>query len=83
MHDRTVACRLCTMMSDLAVTLGHRIRVARTEAKLSQGELARAAGVTRTTISRVETGRSLPDVRTLKALSESLDVSVDRLLGRE
>jgi putative transcriptional regulator len=40
--------------------LGNRLRVARAERNLSQGELAALVGVTRQTISSVETGQYCP-----------------------
>jgi putative transcriptional regulator len=40
--------------------LGNRLRVARAERDLSQGELATLVGVTRQTISSIETGQYCP-----------------------
>lgn len=40
--------------------LGNRLRVARAEGSLSQGELAARVGVTRQTISSIETGQYCP-----------------------
>ncbi len=42
------------------VRLGNRLRVARAERSLSQGELAALVGVTRQTISSIETGQYCP-----------------------
>jgi putative transcriptional regulator len=47
--------------------LGNRLRVARAERGLSQGELATRVGVTRQTISSIETGQYSPSA--LLALS--------------
>ena len=38
--------------------LGNRLKVARAERGLSQGQLAQLAGVTRQTISSIETGQA-------------------------
>jgi transcriptional regulator with XRE-family HTH domain len=49
---------------------------------MTQIELAEAAGVkSYTMISRYERGVRAPNIRTLDALSEALDVTINRLLG--
>lgn len=47
----------------------------------SQEELADKIGVTRQTLSKYETGESLPDIEKCKALAEVLGVSMDDLVS--
>ena len=46
----------------------------------SQDELAEKIGVSRQTLSKYETGESLPDIERCKLLAEVLDVSLDELV---
>lgn len=54
-----------------------RLRIAR---RLSLSELARATGMSKATLSSVESGRSNPTVETLAALAAALHVSLGELL---
>jgi len=54
-----------------------RLRIAR---RLSLSELARATGMSKATLSSVESGRSNPTVETLAALAAALRVSLGELL---
>jgi transcriptional regulator with XRE-family HTH domain len=54
-----------------------RLRIAR---RLSLSELARATGMSKATLSSVESGRSNPTIETLAALSGALRVSLGELL---
>ena len=47
----------------------------------SQDELAEKIGVSRQTLSKYETGESLPDIEKCKLLAEILDVSLDDLVN--
>jgi putative transcriptional regulator len=60
-------------------TLGNRLKVARAEAGLSQEQLAGLAGVTRQTISAIETGRYCPSTLLAFLLAEKLEKRVDEL----
>lgn len=59
--------------------LENRLKVARAERGLSQGELARIAGVTRQTISSIETGQYLPSALLAFVLADRLGKHVDEL----
>jgi putative transcriptional regulator len=63
--------------------LGNRLKVARAEKSLSQVELARLVGVTRQTISSIETGQYCPSALLAFLLSERLDKRVDELFFLE
>jgi transcriptional regulator with XRE-family HTH domain len=54
-----------------------RLRIAR---RLSLSELARATGMSKATLSSVESGRSNPTIETLAALAAALRVSLAELL---
>ena len=60
--------------------VGDRIRAERKRAQLSQDQLADRLHVTRQTISNWEGGKSLPDIESLKALAEALDIPIERLI---
>ncbi|WP_020471537.1 helix-turn-helix domain-containing protein [Zavarzinella formosa] len=60
-----------------------QLRKSRSKAKMSQSELARMTGINRTVINRYEAGRSTPEIENLVLLADTLDVSVDVLLGRK
>ena len=47
----------------------------------SQDELAEKIGISRQTLSKYETGESLPDIEKCKLLAEILDVSLDDLVN--
>jgi transcriptional regulator with XRE-family HTH domain len=62
---------------DLLAANLRRLRIAR---RLSLSELARATGMSKATLSSVESGRSNPTVETLAALAAALRVSLGELL---
>jgi transcriptional regulator with XRE-family HTH domain len=59
--------------------LGEAIRQLRNKRRLSQEDLAHAAGVTTGTISAIERGNSNPTWGTVKRIAKALDVSVPEL----
>ena len=61
--------------------LGNRIKNARLSAGLTQEKVAELVGVSRAAISRWELGEIEPKIEHLVALSDSLGISVDHLLG--
>ena len=62
--------------------LGERVLLSRRRAGLTQQELATAAGVTATTIARLEQGRTQRmTTESLERMSRALGVSADYLLG--
>jgi putative transcriptional regulator len=63
--------------------LGNRLRVARAERQLSQEQLAALAGVTRQTISSIETGQYCPSALLAFRLAERLGKRVDELFFLE
>ena len=63
--------------------LANRLRVARAERDLSQDELAQAVGVSRNTISSIETGRYTPSALLAFRLAETLGMPVAQLFWIE
>jgi putative transcriptional regulator len=59
--------------------LHNRLKVARAEQGLSQGELAQVAGVTRQTISSIETEQYVPSTLLAFVLADRLGKRVDEL----
>jgi putative transcriptional regulator len=59
--------------------LANRLKVARAERDLSQEQLARRVGVTRQTISSIETGLYSPSALLAFQLAETLDKRVDEI----
>lgn len=61
--------------------LGTRIREQRTSRNLTQQELGERCYVTRQTVANWESGRTLPDIQSLKYLAETFNISVDALIA--
>lgn len=59
--------------------LGNRLKVARAEKSLSQSQLALLAGVTRQTISSIETGQYNPSALLALTLAHRLEKRVEDL----
>lgn len=62
------------------MTLGERIAALRNEQKLSQGDLAEKLNVSRQSVSKWETGASVPELDKLLLLSEVFGLSLDELV---
>ena len=74
---------LLVMRTHEELRLANRLRVARAERDLSQDELARRAGVSRQTISSIETGVYTPSALLAFRLARVLDLPVDTLFWLE
>lgn len=61
------------------LVLQNRLKVARAEKKISQGELAEMVGVSRQTISSIETGQFCPTARLALVLCIALDKKFEEL----
>ena len=59
--------------------LQNRLKEARTEQKLSQAELAKMVGVSRNTISSIETGQYSPTAKLALVLCIALDKKLEEL----
>ncbi len=65
----------------MKLTIGENIRNFRKKHDLTQEALAERLGVTYQSISRWENGTTYPDLELLPAISETLSVTVDELIG--
>lgn len=63
------------------IDLGKRIAATRAQRGLSQGLVARRAGTDPSYLSRIETGKVHPTVRTALRIAAALRISLDDLLG--
>jgi transcriptional regulator with XRE-family HTH domain len=62
-----------------AVTMALRIKELRLKKKLTQGELASMAGMSRPLLAMFESSARLPNTRRLEALAKALDVPTEAL----
>lgn len=62
--------------------IAERIRALREQANMTQSELARKLGITRSSVNAWEMGISVPSTQYLMRLAEIFQVSTDYLLGR-
>lgn len=60
-----------------------KLQELRRSKNLTQEELAEALYVSRTAISKWESGRGYPSIDSLKAISKFFSVSIDELLSAE
>ncbi len=64
---------------DDALILKNRLKETRTEKKISQAELAKMVGVSRNTISSIETGQYQPTAKLALILCIALDMKFEDL----
>lgn len=64
------------------MNVGTNIAKFRKEKKLTQEELACKINVSPKTISSYENNRNLPTIETLLLLSQTLDISIDEIIGK-
>ena len=62
---------------------GDNLKSIRKSKKMSQEDLAEKVNVSRQSVSKWETGETLPDVLLLKPLADELQISVDELLTQQ
>ncbi len=65
------------------MTLGEKIISLRTAEKLSQGDLAEKLNVSRQSVSKWETGASIPELEKLIQMSEIFHISLDEFVKGE
>ena len=79
--DRTYRPRMEMIASEGRQVLGARVRACREAAGFTQDTLARTAGIGRATMIRLENGKHVPKLSTLRAISNVLECPVEDLLG--
>lgn len=62
--------------------IAERIRALREQANMTQSELSKKLGITRSSVNAWEMGISVPSTQYLLRLAEIFSVSTDYLLGR-
>lgn len=67
------------MMHKDKLELKNRLKVARAEKKLNQSQLAKLVGVSRQTISNIETYEYIPSAKLALLLCIALDVAFEKL----
>ena len=60
---------------------GHKIAMLRTQANLTQEQLAEKLYVTRELVSKWETGKRNPDYKTIVKLAEIFSVNTDEIIN--
>ena len=61
--------------------IGNFIKELRKEHHLSQAKLAEVLGVTSQAVSKWENGKNIPDVATMKVISDKFDVNIDEIIN--
>ncbi len=64
---------------DFLANIGNRIRQHRVRVNMTQNDLAIKCKFEKATMSRIESGKSNPTVRTLVKISNALDIHVSEL----
>ena len=67
----------------MTIDIGPRLHFVRTRAKLSQRELAKRAGVTNSTISLIEAGKTNPSIGALKRILDGVPVGLAEFFALE
>ncbi len=67
-------------MQSESTKLGKNLKRIRTEKKMSQGDIMRALGCSRSYISNIENGKTNPTLTTISKLAKAVDVSTNELL---
>lgn len=63
--------------------LGEKVKQLRKESNLTQEQLAEKLFVSRTAVSKWESGKGYPNIESLKSLAKIFSVSIDELLSNE
>lgn len=59
--------------------MNNKIKVKRAELNLTQGELSRKTGISRTSLVSIEKGTQNPSVQTAKKISDALESSIEEI----
>lgn len=70
-------------LSRLAAAIGAALHAHRAERGMSLGELARASGLSRTILARIESGAGNPSIETLWRVSRALSLPLGALLAED
>ncbi|MDP3988850.1 MAG: helix-turn-helix transcriptional regulator [bacterium] len=67
-------------MKSESAKLGKNLKRIRTEKGITQGDIVRKLGVSRSFVSNTENGKTNPTLSTISKLAKALEVSSDELL---
>ena len=67
-------------MKSESAKLGKNLKRIRTEKSLTQGDIVRSLGFSRSFVSNIENGKTNPTLSTITNLAKALGVSTDELL---
>lgn len=67
-------------MQSESTKLGKNLKRIRIEKKMSQGDIMRALGCSRSYVSNIENGKTNPTLATIAKLAKSVGVSTNELL---
>lgn len=67
-------------MKSESVKLGKNLKCIRAEKGITQGDIVRTLGVSRSFVSNIENGKTNPTLATIAKLAKAVGVSVDKLL---
>lgn len=65
------------------IVMKNRIKVARAECNISQGELAEKIGVSRQTINSIETGRYIPSTVLALKIARTFEKTIEEIFQLE
>lgn len=68
------------VMKNEAQKLGKNLKRIRSEKNITQGDIARLLGVSRSFVSKTENGKTNPTLATITKLAKAIGVSSDELL---
>ena len=67
-------------MQSESAKLGKNLKRIRTTKGITQGDIVRTLGVSRSFVSNIENGKTNPTLATIAKIAKALDVSIDKLL---
>jgi transcriptional regulator with XRE-family HTH domain len=76
----TVKAKLLISIDEFKLRLGHRVVMLRTDKRMSQFALSQETQVTQATLSKIEKGKAMPTLVTLRKIALALEVSTSDLI---
>lgn len=67
-------------MQSESAKLGRNLKQIRTQKGMTQGDIVRALGVSRSFVSNIENGKTNPTLATIAKLAKVLGVPIDKLI---
>jgi len=67
-------------MRNESIKFGKNLKRIRTAKGITQGDIVRALGMTRGSVSNIENGKANPTLATITRIAKAVGVSVDKLL---